>query len=148
MLRFHKLKQADLALTDWQKEPLSAMLPGGAHYYETMLREGNTLFVLFDDQMPVGILEMEAEPVGEKPKCAVVGNVLLLPEYRRRGLGRMLMCLAAGEAAGRQLWFLAGAVPETGEAAAFARAIHMKQTHWFDDMLVLDLSDVEGLRHG
>ena len=148
MLRFHKLKQADLTLNDWSAEPLSAFLPDGANFFEKSLRGGNTLFVLFDEQKPVGLLEMQAEPVGTKPKCAVVSCVLLLPEYRRHGLGRMLMCLAAGEAVERQLWFLAGIVPQTAEAEGFAKAIHMQQTPWFSDMQVLNLSDVEGLRHG
>lgn len=148
MLRFHKLKPEDLSRTDWQKEPLSAMLPGGAQYYEAELRQGNTLFVLYDAEKPVGLLEMAAEPAGENPKCAVVSTLVMLPEYRRHGLGRMLMCLAAGEAVERKLWFIAGAVPETPEAEGFAKAIHMQQTAWFRDMMVLDLSDVEGLRHG
>lgn len=148
MLRFHKLKQADLTLTDWPAEPLSALLPDGADFFEKSLHEGNTVFVLFDEQKPVGLLEMLAEPVGEKPACAVVSNVLMLPDYRRHGLGRMLMCLAAGEAAERRLWFLAGAVPETKEAMGFADAIHFRKTEWLEDMLILDLSDVEGLRHG
>ena len=148
MLRFHKLKQADLTLTDWAAEPLSALLPDGADSYEKSLHAGNTLFVLYDEQKPVGLLEMQAETVGDKPECAVVSNVLLLPEYRRHGLGRMLMCLAAGEAGERQLWFIAGRIPQTEEAQGFAKAIHMQQTEWFRDMQVLDLSDVEGLRHG
>ena len=148
MLCFHKLKQADLALTDWQKEPLSALLPGGAEYYESALLAGNTLFVLYDAEQLVGLLEMDAKSVGEKPECAVVGTVVILPAYRRHGLGRMLMCLAAGEAVERKLWFLAGAVPQTPEAEAFAEAIHMRKTEWLHDMNVLDLSDVEGLRHG
>ena len=57
-----------------------------------------------------------------------------------------LMALAAGEAAERKIWFLAGIVPP--EAAAFAAAMHMKQTEWFTDYLLLDLSDVEGMRYG
>ncbi len=148
MLRFHKLKQAELNQTDWKAEPLSAMLPQGAEYYEKALRNGDTLFVLYDEQKLIGLLGMAAEPVGDKPQCAVVTDVVILPECRRHGLGRMLMCLAAGEAVERKLWFLAGKVPETAAAEGFAKALHMRQTEWLRDMLVLDLSDVEGLRHG
>ena len=148
MLRFHKMKQTELSQHGWTQEPLSALLPEGADYLAQKLAAGDTLFVMYDGEKPVGLLEMDAAPVGEKPKCARVGLVVLLPEYRRHGLGRMLMCLAAGEAVERQLWFLAGAVPETEEAQGFAKAIHMQQTEWFPDLQVLDLSDVEGLRHG
>ena len=148
MLRFHKLKQDDLSRTDWQQEKLLALLPGGADHYASALGKGNTVFVLYDAEKLVGLLEMDAESVGEKPECAVVRTVVILPEYRRHGLGRMLMCLAAGEAVERKLWFLAGAVPQTEEAEAFAEAIHMRKTDWLPDLNILDLSDVEGLRHG
>lgn len=148
MLRFHKMKQTELSQHNLAQEPLSALLPEGADYLAQKLAAGDTLFVMYDGEKPVGLLEMDAAPVGEKPKCARIGLVVLLPEYRRHGLGRMLMCLAAGEAVERQLWFLAGAVPETEEAQGFAKAIHMQQTEWFADLQVLDLSDVEGLRHG
>lgn len=148
MLRFHKMKQAELKLSDWQAEPLSALLPEGADYYEKALKRGDTLFILYDEKKPVGLLGMAADTAGEKPECAVVTIVVMLPEYRRHGLGRMLMCLAAGEAVERKLWFLAGTVPQTPEAEGFAKALHWQQTAWFSDMQVLDLSDVEGLRHG
>ena len=148
MLRFHKMNQTDLSRSDWEQEPLAALLPDGKEYLMRRLAAGDTLFIMYDGEKPVGLLEMDAAPVGEKPKCARVGLVVLLPEYRRHGLGRMLMCLAAGEAVERQLWFLAGTVPETEEAEGFAKAIHMRKTEWFSDLHVLDLSDVEGLRHG
>lgn len=148
MLRFRKLKQTDIAQTDWCSEPLTALLPEGAEYIKQHFAQGDTLLVLFDDGKPVGLLEMDVQTVGEKPRCAVIGMTVLLPEYRRRGLGRMLMVLAADTAVSRQIWFLAGRVPHTEEAEGFAKAIHMQQTPWFADMLVLDLSDVEGLRYG
>jgi GNAT superfamily N-acetyltransferase len=91
---------------------------------------------------------MDAQTVGEKPRCAVIGWTVILPECRRHGLGRMLLTLAAGEAVERQIWFLAARVPQDEAALRFADAIHMKQTEWFDDLRVLDLSDVEGLRYG
>lgn len=148
MLKFRKMKPQDIAGIDWQAEPLSALLPGAAAYFADVLANDATLFVLFDDGKLVGLLEMERDPVGEKPKCAVVGTVVILPAYRRQGLGRMLMTLAAGEAVERQLWFIAGTVPDTEEAQSFAKRIHLLPSEWFTDRYVLDLSDVEGLRHG
>ena len=148
MLRFRKIKPSDLDKTDWTNEPLAALLPEGADYLSAHIRNGDTVFVIFEDDKPVGLLEMNAETVGEKPRCAVIGTTVILPEYRRHGLGRILMGLAAGEALDRQIWFLAGAVPQTAEAEGFADGIHMKQTEWFADLRVLDLSDVEGLRYG
>lgn len=148
MLRFRKLKSADIEQRDWSREPLTALLPSGADYITQHFAQGDTLIVLFADGMPVGLLEMDAQTIGEKPRCAVIGTVVLLPEFRRRGLGRMLMVLAADTAVSQQTWFLASRIPDTEDAAGFARAIHMQQTDWFADMLVLDLSDVEGLRYG
>ena len=146
MLRFRKLRPADAGLPVWQDAPLTALLPNGSGYIPAHLAQGDTVFVIFEEEKPVGLLVMQAEPIGEKPRCAVIANIILLPEYRRHGLGRMLMALAAGEAAERKIWFLAGIVPP--EAAAFAAAMHMKQTEWFTDYLLLDLSDVEGMRYG
>ena len=148
MLKFRKMKPQDIANTDWTAEPLAALLPEGAAFFAQVLEKGDTLFVLFDDGKPVGLMEMERDPVGTKPQCAVVGTVVMLPEYRRQGLGRMLMALAAGEAVERGLWFIAGTVPETEAAQGFAKSIHMLPSEWFTDRFVLDLSDVEGLRHG
>ncbi|MCQ2408600.1 MAG: GNAT family N-acetyltransferase [Oscillospiraceae bacterium] len=148
MLRFRKIQPSDLDKTDWMQAPLTALLPEGADYLSTHIRNGDTVFVILDDDKLVGLLEMEAETVGERPRCAVVGTTVILPEYRRHGLGRILMGLAAGEALERQIWFLAGAVPQTAEAEGFADGIHMKKTEWFEELRVLDLSDVEGLRYG
>lgn len=148
MFRIRKLKSTDLEQIDWTREPLSAMLPQGSDYITQHLAQGDTLLVLFIDDKPAGLLEMDANPIGEKPRCAVIGQLVLLPEYRRHGFGRMLMVLAADAAASQQIWFLAGRVPHTAEAERFAAAIHMKQTAWFADLHVLDLSDVEGLRYG
>ena len=148
MLRFRKLNAADTEAQIWQKTPLTALLPDGLITITAHLEKGDTVFVLFDAEQPVGLLILNQEPVGEKPRCLIVEQIILLPEYRRHGLGRMLMTLAAGEAVERRIWFLAGHLPRTPEAAGFAAAVHMQQTDWFEDLLLLDLSDVEGLRHG
>ena len=148
MLKFHPLNEADLDARDWTQEPLTALLPGGAEYLRGMQKKGNLLLTVFDGEKPVGMLVMEQTPTAGKPVCAVVDTVVLLEEYRRHGLGRMLICLAAGAAVDRQIWFLAGAVPETEAARGFAGAIHMRKTPWYDDLWLLDLSDVEGMRHG
>ncbi|MBR4199854.1 MAG: GNAT family N-acetyltransferase [Oscillospiraceae bacterium] len=148
MLRFRKLRADDAGAPVWQDAPLTGLLPDGLDHINTHLMRGDILFALFDDERPVGLLTMNAEPLGEKPCCLIIEQIILLPEYRRHGLGRMLMTLAAGEAVERKIWFLGGRPPQTPEAEGFAKAIHMKQTDWFDDLLLLDLSDVEGLRHG
>jgi GNAT superfamily N-acetyltransferase len=147
MLKFRKLKESDLAETDWEQAALTALLPSPS-YWEDAVSAGAAVIVIFDGETPVGMLEMDAKPTESRPACAKVNRVLILPELRRHGLGRMLMALAAGEAVSRQLWFIAGAVPETEEAQGFAAGIHLRKSEWFDDLFVLDLSDVEGLRHG
>ena len=147
MLRFRKLRESDLSAYDWAAAELTGLLPSADYYAET-LAKGNMLLVIFDGDIPLGLLEMEAEPDSGRPPCARVSRVLILPALRRHGLGRMLMALAAGEAAERKLWFISGDIPDTPEAAAFAKAIHMLPDSRFDGRVLLDLSDVEGLRHG
>ena len=147
MLRFRKLRESDLTVFDLEHAELTGLLPSPGYYAETLAR-GDMLLVILDGETPVGLLEMAAEPVGEKPRCAWVSRVLILPALRRHGLGRMLMALAAGEAAERKLWFITGEIPDTEEAAAFAKAIHLLPDSRFGGRILLDLSDVEGLRHG
>ena len=147
MLRFRKLKEHDLTEFDWSAAELTALLPSPAYYRET-LEKGNMLLVILDGEKPLGLLEMEKEPDGTRPPCARISRLLILPALRRHGLGRMLMALAAGEAAERKLWFLSGDIPDTPEAAGFAEAVHMLPDSRFDGRVLLDLSDVEGLRHG
>ncbi len=147
MLRFRKLRDSDLTAYDWEHAALTGLLPSPDYYKETLARR-DMLLVIFDGDKPLGLLEMAAEPFGDRPPCAWVGRVLILPELRRHGLGRMLMALAAGEAAERKLWFITGDIPDTEEAAAFAKAIHLLPDDRFGGRVLLDLSDVEGLRHG
>ena len=73
---------------------------------------------------------------------------MIAPAARRHGLGRMLMGQTAGAVLSHGAYFIAAAVPDTDEAKAFAQSVGMKETALFPDMLVLDLTDVEGLRHG
>ena len=147
MLQFHMLSDADAAPEKWQGTALSALL-GGADYPADRLSCGCTVIAMYDSTLPAGLLCVSGDTTDSTPVCGIVETVVLLPEYRRHGLGRILMGLAAGEALDRQIWFLAGAVPQTAEAEGFADGIHMKQTEWFADLRVLDLSDVEGLRYG
>ena len=147
MLKFHPLKAEELAALDWQNQPLAAELPS-PDFAAKSLAEGNMLLTIFEEGKPIGMLELKQQPTDGKPRCAVVGTVVLLPAYRRHGLGRMLMAIAASTVAERGIWFLAGDVPDTPEARGFAAAIHMKQTQWYEDLWLLDLSDVEGLRYG
>ena len=150
MLRFRKITEEDINRCHWETEPLSALLsyPDTAEGLRASVARRNTVIVMFDGETPAGFLEIAAEPTEGKPVCAVITQLAVLESYRRHGLGRMLMVLAADDTAGRGIWFLAAHVPETEAAQGFAKAVHMKQTEWYDDMLLLDLSDVEGLRHG
>ena len=148
MLKFHPLRQEDFDARDWDAEPLTRLLPDGAEALRKRAEAGDLLLTVFDADRPVGMLMLNREPTDGRPVCAVIEAVVLLEEYRRHGLGRMLMSLAAGAAVDRQIWFLAAAVPETDAARGFAAAMHMRKTPWYDDLWLLDLSDVEGMRHG
>ncbi|MBR3268381.1 MAG: GNAT family N-acetyltransferase [Oscillospiraceae bacterium] len=147
MLKFHPLKAEELRELQWQSQPLAAYLPAYFDPAEALKRE-DLLLTVFDGSRPVGMLVMRKEPTNGRPNCAVIETAVLLPEYRRHGLGRMLTALAAGAAAERGIWFLAAQVLDTPEAKGFASAMHFRQTEWYPDYLLLDLSDVEGMRHG
>ncbi|MCQ2417653.1 MAG: GNAT family N-acetyltransferase [Oscillospiraceae bacterium] len=148
MLLFRKMKPQGIRSINWTEEPLTQFVPDGEGFFAKIIAENHTLFLLFEEGRPIGMIVMEKDAVGQKPKCAAIRNLVILPEYRRRGLARMLMVIAAGEAVERQLWFMAGSVPETEDAQAFAKSVHMQPSEWFSDKYVLDLSDVEGMRHG
>jgi len=147
MLKFHPLKPEELESLNWNSHPLAACLPKGFDPAEA-LRRHDLVLTLFDEDALIGALVLNHTPTDGKPVCAVVETAALLPAYRRHGLGRMLMALAAGAAAERGIWFLAAQVPDTPEAQGFAAAMHFKQTEWYGNYLLLDLSDVEGMRHG
>ncbi|MBQ8922169.1 MAG: GNAT family N-acetyltransferase [Oscillospiraceae bacterium] len=147
MLKFHPLKQDELGPLQWQSQPLAACMPADFDP-EQSLEKGNLLLTIFDGERPVGLLELRDEPIGGKPRCALIEHTVLLPEYRRHGLGRMLTAIAASTAAERRIWFLAAQPPETEAGRCFAEALHFRQTEWYSDLLLLDLSDVEGMRHG
>ena len=147
MLHFRKITAADAAAVSWEQAALTALLPS-PDYAAAMLAAGGTVILLTDDGIPAGLLAMPAETVGERPVCGLIDLVVLLPEYRRHGLGRILMGMAANEFAERGIWFLAGKVPADPTAQAFAEAIGMKRTADSAELSVLDLSDVEGLRYG
>ena len=147
MLKFHPLKPDEPEILHWQTQPLAAWMPEG-FVPAAALENGDLLLGLFDAEQLIGLLLLNKQPTDGKPQCAVVETTVVLPAYRRHGLGRMLMALAAGAAAERGIWFLASEVPDTPEAQGFAAAMHFRQTEWYDRYLLLDLSDVEGMRHG
>ena len=147
MLRFRQIKQTDATPEKWTGTALSALL-GGDSYPAERLNAGCTVIVMYDGAKPAGLISVSPETVGEKPRCGIVETVVLLPEYRRHGLGRILMGMGANLIAERQIWFLAGNVPDDDTAQKFAAAMGLKPVDWLGGMWVLDLSDVDGLRHG
>lgn len=147
MLRFRQIRQSDADPQKWQNTALAALL-GGEQYPAERLAAGSTVIVMYDADVPAGLIAVSAKTVGEKPRCGVVEHVVLLPQYRRHGFGRILMGMAANLIAERQIWFAAGAVPEDETAQKFAAAIGFRAAGQPEGMWVLDLSDVEGLRYG
>lgn len=104
-------------------------------------------FVMLIDSRMTGALVMAAAAAGTSPAYLKVYNVTVLEDVRRHGLGRMLMCMAAGEAVERKVWFLGCDAQLSADVQAFADAIHFRAGS-DPAVLLLDLSDVEGLRHG
>ena len=147
MLLFRKLRSETASQIDWQTQEITPLLPKQDFAAETLSQNG-TVFVILDAGKVLGLVAVAEDLTDSQPPCAVVTHLTVLPALRWHGLGRMLMGLAANDTAERSVWFLAGNVPETAEAQAFAAAIGMKQREWLAEMPVLDLSDVDGLRYG
>ena len=147
MLLFRKLNEKTEAQIVWQNQEITPLLPAPSFAEET-LSAGGTVFVIIDGEAVLGLISIAPGTTDTKPPCAVITHLTVLPAVRRHGLGRMLMGLAANDIAGRSVWFLAGKVPATEEAEAFAKKIGLRQREWLAEMPVLDLSDVDGLRYG
>lgn len=147
MLIFRRLKPETTAAIDWQAQEITALLPRSDYAAESVAAEG-TVFVILEEEKVIGLAAMPEKLTETKPVCGVLECLVILPAYRRQCLGRMLAGLIANALAERSVWFMAGSVPQSPEAEAFAKAIGMKPCGFLDGMSVLDLSDVDGLRYG
>jgi len=145
MLIFREIPCPLLAEQEPQAEPLLSLWPGDNSLPMT---EAETALVVYEDDTLIGISVISAAFTDTKPKCAVIPRLVMAPAARRHGLGRMLMGQTAGAALNRGAYFVAAHVPDTEEARAFAKSVGFRETPVFSDMLMLDLTDVEGLRHG
>lgn len=144
MLIIRKLTEKKLRASGGGAEPDEALRPEAL---SAALEEGMTVFLMLLDGKAAGVLTMGSEAEGSSPAFVRVRNVYVRPALRRHGLGRMLMCSAAGEAVERRVWFLGCDAALSEEGTAFAAAMHFRAGAAADTLL-LDLSDVEGLRHG
>lgn len=147
MLRFRQLRAEDAAPQLWEQAALGKLL-SPENTPAAMLERGSTVYVLYDGELPAGILSVAKAPTATKPVCGVVETVAVLEQYRRHGFGRILMGIAANLLAERRIWFLAGNVPADETAEKFASAIGLKPAESLSGMWMLDLSDVSGLRYG
>lgn len=145
MLIFREIPCTALAEREPQADALLSLWQGNNPLPMT---ESESALVVYEDDKLIGISIISAKLTDTKPKCAVIPRLIMAPEVRRHGLGRMLMGQTAGAALNRGAYFAAAQIPDTAEAAGFAASIGFKKTPLFDDMLVLDLTDVEGMRHG
>lgn len=109
--------------------------------------ENGTLFGAFEDGLPCGLLVLSKDTVGERPVCAQVLDLYVSEALRRRQIGRTLLGMAAGTAVSRRIYFLCAKVTE--ESLAFWDAVGMRESPLAPEgMRLLDLANVEGLRHG
>ncbi len=147
MLIFRNLTAAQAQNIDWRAQEITPLLPDPAHAASCIASGGTVIVILREDKV-IGLVSLEAATTNSSPVCGILSELVILPAFRRQHLGRMLMGLAANATADRSVWFLAGNVPQTPEAAAFAASVGMKPVSFLQDMQVLDLSDVSGLRNG
>ena len=145
MLIFREMPCAALSAQEPQAEKLLALWPEPSPLPVT---DSEAAIIVYEDDVLIGIAVISAKLTDTKPKCAVVSRLIMAPAARRHGLGRMLMGQTAGATLNRGAYFIAARVPDTDEARAFAHSVGFKETPLFSDMLIFDLTDVEGLRHG
>ena len=145
MLTFSEIGLERVTDSAWSTQTIGTMLPS-PNTLRNLLTLGGKLFAAELDGKIIGIAALtgrlhEAESI----RSGVAENVLVLPQYRRQGVGRMLIGLLAGALMQENVYFLSGSVPNTVEAEAFARKLGFQMQQGSSNAL-LDLTDTTGLR--
>ena len=136
MLTFSKLTKEQLTETDWSAQPIASALP----------KSEETAFAAWLDGQVIGVAALADSLSDLQPTSGILTTVFVLPQYRRQGVARMLVGLAAGAVMEQGAYFLRGSVPTTEEAAAFAEKIGFHTEADSTGFAILDLTDTKGLR--
>ncbi len=141
MLTFSKLSTQQMQDTAWDAQDITALLPKQA---QSLCTTDAQLFAAWLDGQVIGMASLSTALSQQQPTSGMLNWLVVLPQYRRQGVGRMLMGLMAGAVMEMGAFFLRGQQPETQESAAFAEKIgfHADGT----GNTLLDLTDTKGLR--
>ena len=136
MLTFSKLTTEQISETDWSAQPLASKLP----------KDGETAFAAWLDGQVIGMALLSDTLSALQPTSGMLTTIFVQEQYRRQGVARMLVGLAAGAVMEQGAYFLRGTLPETDEAAAFAEKIGFQTEADNTGFVILDLTDTKGLR--
>lgn len=143
MLTFAKLSKEQIAQTDWSAQAITAMLPSNLSLQPDA---GETVFAATLDGQIIALAALSNQLPNVLPTGGLLNGLFVHPEYRRQGVGRMLVGLAAGAVMEMGAYFLRAQSPDTAEAAAFSQKIGFRPEPASSDLVLLDLTDTQGLR--
>lgn len=144
MLTFAKLSKDQITQTDWSALAITAMLPSNLSLQPDA---DEIVFAATLDGQIIALAALDGKLPNLLPTGGMLCGLFVLPEYRRQGVGRMLVGLAAGAVMEMGAYFLRAKSPDTDEAAAFSQKIGFRPEPASNDTLVLlDLTDTKGLR--
>lgn len=143
MLTFSKLSADQIRETAWDSQGITKLLPSP----DCLTADNNNLmFAAWLDGQVIGLATLDSKLSTLPPTSGLLVDLFVLPQYRRQGVGRMLLGLVAGAVMEMGAYFLRGTQTHSEEAAAFAAKIGFAQDAAAAEFLLLDLTDTKGLR--
>ena len=121
---------------------------------DALQAQGGTIQIATEEDALIGAFLLSGERLGEQAQYAVVSALAIAPAYRRHGMGRMLAALAANLAMQQGVGFLYAEVAQEAGVQVFAARIGATETAALRPCpagaipMCLDLTQIEGLRHG
>ncbi len=119
-------------------------------FFQTLLQitsDTGAVFVILDGDMLLGLAAIKRCRIQNSNAVCLCG-LIIHPQYRRQGLGRTLLSLAAGKAMEFGAYQLYADAPETTLAQLFCQAVGFLQDTKDPAYRILDLTDTKGMRHG
>ncbi|MBR6760795.1 MAG: GNAT family N-acetyltransferase [Oscillospiraceae bacterium] len=134
-------------ITAAQSAAFSDMDPLFFQTLQQITPDTGAVFVILDGDLLLGLAAIERCQLQNSNAVRLCG-VTVHPQYRRQGLARTLLSLAAGKAMEFGAYLLYTHAPQTAIAQMFCAAVGFVQDTKDPAYLMLDLTDTKGMRHG